>query len=215
MPTRVAIAPAALLITAMLAAFAARAQNAAVQPPESAASHTRLAVEKPEPTLLSVADEYVKVVGGVITVLGTVLGFPLVYQTFRKTRAEIAKIDLEAAKLRKELGEAGTVVAPNGYLINIEGEHNSVSILTDPRWAAPLLVLVDAFIASIFSTVASFASGFLPLPYLIKDAARLLVYLAIFYPVFRTARQVKKSLGASARADQDIPKQSKELPADR
>jgi hypothetical protein len=108
--------------------------------------------------------------------------------------------------LRKELGEtapAKPVIAPDGYRINVEGEGNSVSILTDPRWAAPLLVLVDAFIASIFSTVASFAIGFLPLPYFIREPLRLVVYLVIFYPVFRTARQVKRSLGADFQPTHD------------
>lgn len=161
---------------------------------------------KPEPTLLSVADEYVKIVGGVITVLATVLGFPLVYQTFRKTRAEIAKIDLEATKLRKELETAGTtglVGGQEGYQIYVDGAHNSVSVLTDPRWAAPLLVLVDAFIAFVFSAVASFAIGFLPFPYLLKEPIRLIVYLIIFYPVFQAARRVKKSLGEDFRLKQD------------
>jgi Na+-transporting methylmalonyl-CoA/oxaloacetate decarboxylase gamma subunit len=140
-----------LLLAAMLVGPMSQAQTtapkAATLPAESHAPST---AEKTEPTLLSVAEEYVKVVGGAITVVGTLLGFPLVYQTFRKTRAEIAKIDLEAAKLRKELGEtapAKPVTAPDGYRINVEGEGNGVSILTDPRWAAPLLVLVDAFIA--------------------------------------------------------------------
>lgn len=95
------------LVVAILAGSVAWTQNAASPSTTTPAdTHAPLAAAKTEPTLLSVADEYVKVVGDVLTGLGTVFGLPLVYQTFRKTRAEIAKINLEAAKLRKDLGEA-------------------------------------------------------------------------------------------------------------
>ncbi len=38
-----------------------------------------------------------------------------------------------------------------------EGEGNRLTILTDPKWATPLLVLVDALIATYFFAIASFA----------------------------------------------------------
>ena len=193
-----ATAMVTLLLVALLTISTARAQTGGASPPATAPA------PQSEPTLLSVADEYVKVVGGAITALGAVLGFPLVRQTYRKTRAEITKMDLEAAKLRKELGTvpapSGDAVGEEGHRIFIDGAHNTVSILTDPRWAAPLLVLVDAFIASVFLAVASFAIDAFPLPDILAEPTRLIVYLAIFYPVFRAARQVKKSLGAELRS---------------
>lgn len=162
-------------------------------------AHAQTPTPLPEATLLSVAKDYVKVFGAVITGLGTLFGLPLVFQTFRKTRAEIMKINLESEKLRKELvGTAqGTLssVEAGGHRIVVDGNGNTVSIMTDPKWAAPVLVLVDAFIASVFSTVASYAVGFLPLPYFVIEPMRLIIYLAIFYPVFRAARDVKKNLG--------------------
>ncbi len=204
-----------ILLTAMM--FASNmtwAQNAAA-PATRATADTYAASPPPlqGPDLLSVADEYVKVVGGVIAGLGTLLGLPLVYQTFRKTRAEIEKINLESVKLRKDLGEVAPAVSdvsPNAYRIAIDGNDNQVSILTDPRWAAPLLVLVDAFIAGIFSTVASYAVGLLPLPYIIEGPIRLIVYLAIFYPVFIAALQVKKNLGSGLRQLGDRQPEPKE-----
>jgi len=44
-------------------------------------------------------DTYAKVIGGVVAGLGTLFGLPLVILNFRKTRAEIRKLELEAAAL--------------------------------------------------------------------------------------------------------------------
>jgi hypothetical protein len=55
-----------------------------------------------QPSALSQVDTYVKVAGAVVTGVATVLGIPIVFLTYRKTRAEIAKLELEANALREE-----------------------------------------------------------------------------------------------------------------
>lgn len=189
-----------IFLGTLLVASTEFAQNSASSSPAGAlpGEHEARSTAPLEPTPLSVADKYITVIGGVVTGLGTVFGLPLVYQTFRKTRAEIDKINLEAAKIRKDLCDTVPESAHDDqgtYKVNVEGAGNSVNIITDPRWAASLLVLVYALIATIFYTIASYSIGALPLSRIITEPIRLAVYLSVFYPVFRAAREVKKNLG--------------------
>jgi hypothetical protein len=192
-----------LLAAAVTQILHAQPSNFAPVSTETQKSQT---VEKTEPTLLSVAQSYVTIVGGVIAGLGTVLGLPLVYQTFRKTRAEITKIELESTKLKEELrghiASPGQIGPPDGLRIAMDGIGNTVTVLTDPKFLAPLLVLIDALIAGIFATIASYAIGTLPLGFIIEQPLRLIVYLVIFLPVLRSARNVKKSFGGGPRSSE-------------
>jgi hypothetical protein len=135
--------------------------------------------------------------------VGTILGLPLVFQTYRKTRAEIAKINLEAAKLAREAEGLESGASPESVMVRIDRGHgNVVTVAVDPRLRGPLLVLIDAVIAAIFSTLASYAIGLLssiglfPLDFIIQPL-RIAAYLIFFLPVLRAARQVKAEIGKS------------------
>src|SRR4051812_44695350 len=98
------------------------------------------------PVSLNELDIYVKVFGGIVTGLGTLFGLPATLLYFRKTRAEIRKLELEAAALlAKETGSQGIAY---GNQVTIHDAHNNnIQILTDPRFLAPLLLLLDFIIA--------------------------------------------------------------------
>jgi DNA-binding protein YbaB len=158
---------------------------------------------------LSTADTLVKVVGGAVAAVTTILGLPLVYQTFRKTQAEITKIKLEAEKLAREtagMRSSGTAGPPQTLAVNVEGEGNVVSITADPRLKGPLLVLVDALIASVYAAIASYAISFvISLVGLeqLHGLAMLIIYVLLFWPVMKAALRVKKELGAEKDQSQN------------
>jgi hypothetical protein len=54
-------------------------------------------------------DTYTKVVGADLTGLGTLFGVPIVILNFKKTRAEIRKLELEAAALESKAPVVGDV----------------------------------------------------------------------------------------------------------
>src|SRR5215213_5773781 len=54
-------------------------------------------------SFVAALDTYAKVIGVVLTALATLFGLPIVFLTYKKTRAEIAKLDLEATALRAKL----------------------------------------------------------------------------------------------------------------
>jgi hypothetical protein len=104
-------------------------------------------------------DTYVKVVGAVLTGLATLFGLPIVFLTYRKTRAEIAKLDLEAAALREKLPPPAkrTDHDEGGIRVNVEHSPNvHVQVLADPRFLAPLLLLLDFIFAWIVLTLAGY-----------------------------------------------------------
>ncbi len=143
------------------------------------------------PEWLGQIDIYAKVIGGVLTALGALFGLPAAFLHFRKTRAEIRKLELEAEALAQET--TGAQVSEYGHRIAIDGSHNSVTILADPRFLGPLLLLLDFIIAWVVLTLAGYALGtFLP------GALRTLILggIAAFLlvPIFHEARRVKSVL---------------------
>ncbi len=91
------------------------------------------------PSAISELDTYVKVVGAVITGLATLLGLPIVFVTYRKTRVEISKLELEANALRaQQASRAGDSRDEEGN-IRILVDHSpntSIQVLADPRFLA-------------------------------------------------------------------------------
>ncbi len=112
-------------------------------------------------------DVYAKVVGGVLTGMGTLFGLPLVFWSYKKTRIEINKLELEAAALRRSNAgftieggpktDDGVKGLDGGTRINVDHSQNvTVQVLADPRFLGPLLLLLDFIFAWIVLTLASY-----------------------------------------------------------
>src|SRR5579863_4316829 len=108
-------------------------------------------------TPLSQADLWVKVIGGIVVVVAGLVGLPTGLLLYRKTRAEITKLELEAAALRAkpESSVENRDVTAGSYNVHIEGRDNTVQITADPRFLAPLLVLLDFIFAWVVLTLAN------------------------------------------------------------
>lgn len=108
-------------------------------------------------------DASVKVIAGVVAAITAILGVPVAFLQIRKTIVEIRKIELEAKKLQEQ-----TAVEPpkesEGYRIVLDHSNgNVIQILVDPRFSAPLLILLDFVIVYIVLALAGYAvSVFLP-----------------------------------------------------
>ena len=139
-------------------------------------------------------DIYAKIFGGVITALGALFGLPITILHFKKTKAEIKKLELEAQALEKQ--ESVSKKITGIYEIAIRGDYNSVKILADPRLLAPLLLLLDFIIAWILLTIAGYALSYW-IPNVIRATILLLLAAILFIPIFKEARRVKKILRPS------------------
>ena len=89
---------------------------------------------------------YVTIIGGILAGVTSILGFPILRLNQKKTRAEIVKLELEAAALREKSesaarsSEAGT----DGIQISVSNSnYTTVQVLADPRLLAPMLLLLD------------------------------------------------------------------------
>jgi hypothetical protein len=111
------------------------------------------------PPAVSELDTYTKIIGAIITGVATLIGLPIVLLTYRKTRAEIAKLELEALALREKLPDAGITSNDKEGVIRISVSHSpnvTVQVLADPRFLAPLLLLVDFVFAWVLLTLAGY-----------------------------------------------------------
>ena len=145
---------------------------------------------------LNELDTYTKVFGGVVALLGTLFGLPIVILNFQKTRAEIRKLELEAAKLQNETLSSDGVLQ-NGYNIEINDSKDvSVQILADPRFLAPLLLLLDFIFAWGILTLAGYVIGFFLFGFFRTVLIALLAAI-LLVPIIREARRVKSVLKPS------------------
>jgi hypothetical protein len=108
-------------------------------------------------SVISELDTYVKIVGAAITGVVTLLGLPIVFVTYKKTRTEIIKLELEANALREQ--QAKPVEQTKGAEDNIRiivdrSPSTNIQVLADPRFLAPLLILLDFIFASVVLTLA-------------------------------------------------------------
>lgn len=109
------------------------------------------------PVVTTQIDAYGKAIGAVVTALSAIFGLPIVFLTYRKTRAEIAKLELEASALREKqsVGPERKKDAEGNIRINIENSSGvNIKVLADPRFLAPLLLLVDFIFAWVALTLA-------------------------------------------------------------
>ena len=136
------------------------------------------------------ADTYAKVIGGVLTGLGTLFGLPLVILSYKKTRAEIRKLELESIALAGNKPDSDRVRRgiEGGTRIDVDRSPNvNVQIMADPRFLGPLLLLLDFIFASIILTFAGYFAGlFLPGP--VRTGLLLLVAGVLLVPIAKEAR---------------------------
>jgi hypothetical protein len=148
-------------------------------------------------------DTYAKVFGGVLAGLGTLFGLPLVLLNFRKTRAEIRKLELEAAALQGKV-VSSDAVSQYGHRIEINNsDNNTIEILADPRFLAPLLLLLDFIFAWGILTLAGYVISFF-LGGIFRTMLTALLAAILLVPIVREARRVKSVLKPSQpEIDQD------------
>jgi len=139
-------------------------------------------------------------VGAAVGVVIALLGTPSMYLSIKKTQAEIRKLELEALRLQAEQGDTALVSASRegGTYIAVDGSRNVVSITADLRLLGPLLVLLDFVVATIILTVAGYLLNFGGLS--LFSPLLALVALALFIPIFREARRLKRVLTPSTEA---------------
>jgi len=101
-------------------------------------------------------DIYQKIFGGIVATAVALFGLPLSYMNFKKTKAEIKKLELEVASVEGINPQSNSDIGAYGVnIINSDG--NYVKIMTDPRFLAPLLLLLDFIIAWIVITLSSYS----------------------------------------------------------
>jgi hypothetical protein len=160
------------------------------------ATYAQSPTPAPLPLGLSQADAYIKIVVAVVTGIATLLGLPIVFLTYRKTRAEITKIELEANALRSEQALAPNQSKDQEGNIRIvvdRSPHASIQVLADPRFLAPLLLLLDFIFAwAILTLVGYFLSifGFGSL----SDLALALLAGVLLLPIARQVIRVRSVL---------------------
>jgi zinc transporter ZupT len=138
-------------------------------------------------------DTYAKVFGGVLAGLGTLFGLPLVILNFQKTRAEIRKLELEAAELQNK-GLSSDAISQYSHRIEIvNSDHNTIQILADPRFLAPLLLLLDFIFAWGLLTLAGYVIGFF-LSGIFRTMLTALLAAILLFPIIREARRVRRVL---------------------
>lgn len=138
---------------------------------------------------------YVTVVGGVLTGVATLLGLPIVRLNQRKTRAEIAKLELEAAALREKIPSEATKSRPGeGIRIHIErSSDTTVQVLADPRFLAPLLLLLDFVFAWALLTLAGYFLDVFGLD-LLRQLALAVLAVILLLPIAKQAIHVRAVL---------------------
>jgi hypothetical protein len=157
-------------------------------PPASAPTTSN--AQSTAPTPLSQADLWVKVIGGIVAGVAALIGLPTGILLYRKTRAEITKLELEADALRTkpDSGIEKQDILAGTYNVHIEGRDNRVQITADPRFLAPLLVLLDFIFAWVVLYLANDLFSLLPL----RALANLLTVLLAFVLLIPIARQVQR-----------------------
>ena len=151
--------------------------------------------DDPAGTLAQV-DTLVKITGGAIAGIVALFGIPLTYFQIKKTKAEIRKLEKEAEDIQANSAGAGFF---EGNRISIENsDHAVVQILADPRFLAPLLLILDFVIAWIILTLAGYALGIFDSLFGLSQLFRSLMFVAmgafLLIPLVREALRVRRVL---------------------
>jgi hypothetical protein len=141
-------------------------------------------------------DTYSKIVAGVVAAITAILGIPVAFLQIRKTIVEIRKIELETRKLQGETGEK-LPIEYQGYQLNMsESDNNTVQIFVDPRFSAPLLILLDFVIVYIVLALSNYALNFFYIDFL-KSIILPIVGVSLFVPLLLEAFRLRDNLRTS------------------
>lgn len=156
------------------------------------------------PSVTSELDTYVKVIGAVLTGMATLVGLPLVFLTYRKTRAEISKLELEAKALRdqQEQGPRGRRAEDGNIRILVDRSPNTnISVLADPRFLAPLLILLDFIFAWVVITLAGYLLSMFAIGVL-RTLALAILSALLLVPIARQVLRVRTVLRPPATPEE-------------
>lgn len=138
-------------------------------------------------------DTYAKVIAAVVAAITAILGIPVAFLQTRKTIAEIHKIELEAKKLREQTGDE-LPAEYQGHQVNISNsDGNNIQILVDPRFAAPLLIVLDFVVAYIILALAEYALRLFQIE-ILSSIVLPIVGVALFLPLLREALRLRGTL---------------------
>ena len=150
-------------------------------------------------------DTYIKVFVAALTGLGTLFGLPIVFLTYRKTRAEIAKLELEGNALREKQSTQGERLKDEEGNIRIlvdRSPNTNIQVLADPRFLAPLLLLLDFIFAWVVLTLANYLLNVFSFG-LFRELALVVLALALLLPIARQVLRVRTVLRPE-RSDEDV-----------
>lgn len=141
-------------------------------------------------------------VGGVIAALVAIIGLPVAFLQFGKTRAEIRKLRLEADKLANEATATNQAERiGNRTKISIADSPNfSLSVRSDAGLFGPMLILVDFVVAAVTYGVVDILVETIPI-YPFNQPLKLVGFGVLFIPVYQNARQVRDLLRKMAELD--------------
>jgi hypothetical protein len=150
-------------------------------------------------------DVYAKVVGGVLTGLGTLFGLPLLYWSYKKTRVEINKLELEAAALKRnnnDITDESTRGSEAGTQISVSHSRDvTVQVLADPRFLGPLLLLLDFIFAWVILTLAGYFLDIVEVG-ISRTLALAMLAALLLLPIAKEARRVRSVLRPSQSPDE-------------
>ncbi|WP_226431434.1 hypothetical protein [Leisingera sp. McT4-56] len=149
-------------------------------------------------------ENLVKTGVAIITGVAALLGLPMVYLTYRKTSVEIKKLELEARQLMEASDATPSFKSgvEKGVRVNIhESPNSNVQVLADPRFLAPLLILLDfifawiilALTARLFSTFQVGEAGRL---------VQLILALFLLLPLAHQVMKIRNAMDPTGRTDQ-------------
>lgn len=148
-------------------------------------------------------DAYIKVIGGGVAAVTAILGLPVAFLQVRKTIAEIRKIELESDKLRGQAIRQSPAENGGNEIYLKDSHSNHIEILVDPRFSAPLLILLDFVIVYILLALLGYAINiFFPV-----QIGRIILTIAgafLLLPMLWEASRLRGSLRAAW--DKDGPR---------
>ena len=155
-------------------------------------------------------DLYAKAILASITGLATILGLPVVVLGVQKTRAEIRKLELEAAALRAAGSSGGRGHGSDGVSVEVRGSQDlQIAVTADPRFLGPLLLLLDFIFAWVLLTLAGLFVRIVSLGP-VGALGLIILGLVLLLPIAFEARRVRGVLRPSSRPTGKQPPQSED-----
>jgi len=156
------------------------------------------------PSSLTEVDTLVKIFGGLLAGIATLIGLPIVFLTYKKTRAEITKLELEANSLRNTQKAQSTSERDDEGNIRIvldNSPNSTIHVLADPRFLAPLLILLDFIFASIAITIVGYLLSIFDFGEVRAFALTVLSFL-LLVPIARQVLRVRVILRPPRTAEE-------------